>query len=216
MKKITITFCAALLLAACNNEKADNAVKVASATTEEAKDKTPTWISVDSATAEKNMMEYMAPGEAHKLLAKEDGEWTADMKMWMSPDAQPTTYKSDASFKMIMGGRYQQGTHKGNFNGMPFEGRSITGYDNAKKVFVSDWIDNMGTGLMTMEGKWDEATKTISYKGRMVCPGNGQECEVRENYKIIDDNTRYMEMYGPDMKTGKEFKTMEMTITRKK
>jgi len=215
MKKITITFCAALLLAACN-DKATTETKVASATSEEAKDKAPVWIAVDSATAQKNMMAYMTPGEAHKILANEDGQWSGDMKMWMSPDAPPMTYKASASFKMIMGGRYQQGMHKGSFDGMPFEGMSTTAYDNAKKVFISNWIDNMGTGLMTMEGKWDDATKSINYKGRMVCPANGQECDVREVYKIIDDNTRYMEMYGPDMKTGKEYKTMEITFTRKK
>jgi hypothetical protein len=216
MRHITITICAALVLAACNNDKATTETKVASATTDEASNKAQAWIPVDSATAEKAMMDYMKPGEAHKLLAKEDGEWTGEMKMWMSPGAPPVTNTGSAVFKMIMDGRYQQGHHKGNFGGMPFEGISTTAYDNAKKVYVSSWIDNMGTGLMTMEGKWDEATKTINYKGKMVCPANGMECDVREVYRIVDDNTRYMEMYGPDLKTGKEYKSMEMTFTRKK
>ena len=35
-----------------------------------------------------------------------------------------------------MGGRYQQSTFKGDFGGMPFEGTSTTGYDNAKKVLL--------------------------------------------------------------------------------
>jgi hypothetical protein len=35
---------------------------------------------------------------------------------------------------------------------MPFEGISTLGYDNAKKTFFSTWIDNMGTGMMVMEG----------------------------------------------------------------
>ena len=215
MKRIFIACCAALLLAACNDDKATNETKLASATDEQAKAK-PEWIPVDSATAEKNWMAYMTPGEPHKIFAKMDGEWTGDMKMWMSPDAQPITSTGSATFKTIMGGRYQQGIHKGDMMGQPFEGHSTTAYDNAKKVYISSWIDNMGTGLMTMEGTWDEATKTITYKGKMVCPANGQECEMREVYKIIDDNTHYMEMYGPDLKTGKEYKNMEMTMKRKK
>lgn len=214
MKRITITFCAAILLAACNNDKAATDTKVASATDETNKEEA--WVPVDSATAEKAWMEYMTPGEPHKMLAKMDGEWVGDTKMWMSPDAPPMNNTGSASFKTIMGGRYQQGWHKGNFNNMPFEGVSTTAYDNAKKVFISTWIDNMGTGIMTMEGTWDEANKTISYKGKMVNPANGKDCNVREVYKIIDDNTQYMEMYGPDPKTGKEFKTMEMKMTRKK
>lgn len=114
-----------------------------------------------------------------------------------------------------MGGRYQQSTFKGDFGGMPFEGTSTTGYDKGKKVFFSTWMDNMSTGIMNMEGTWDEATKSINFKGKMICPANGIECEMREVYKIIDDNTQVMEMYGPDMKTGKEFKSMEIKFTRK-
>ena len=88
-------------------------------------------------------------------------------------------------------------------------------YDNAKKVFISNWVDNMGTGMMNMEGTWDEATKTMSMKGKMICPANGKECDVREKFRIVDDNTHVMEMFGPDMKTGKEYKNMEITFRRK-
>jgi len=216
MKQIFIACSAALLLTACNSDKSADETKLASATTEEPKDKKAEWIPVDSATYEKNWMAYATPGEPHKMLAKMDGQWTGDIKMWMSPDRPPTTTTGLATYKTIMGGRYQESVHKSNMMGQAFEGRSTTAYDNAKKVFISTWIDNMGTGLMTMEGTWDDATKTITYKGKMICPANGQECDMREVYKIIDDNTHYMEMYGPDMKTGKEYKNMEMTLKRKK
>jgi hypothetical protein len=216
MKRITIAFCTALILVACNSDKPADETKLASATTEEPKDKKAEWVSVDSATAEKNWMAYATPGEPHKMLAKMDGAWTGEIKMWMTPDGPPTTTTGLATYKTIMDGRYQESVHKSNMMGQAFEGRSTTAYDNAKKVFVSTWIDNMGTGLMTMEGTWDDATKTITYKGKMVCPYNGQECDMREVYKIIDDNTHYMEMYGPDLKTGKEYKNMEMTLKRKK
>jgi len=100
--------------------------------------------------------------------------------------------------------------------GQPFTGTSITGYDNAKKVFISTWIDNMSTAMMNMEGTWDDATKAINFKGKMICPANGKACEMREVFKMVDDNTQLMEMYGPDMKTGKEYKSMEIKFTRKK
>ncbi len=44
-----------------------------------------------------------------------------------------------------------------------FEGMSLMGYDNAKKVFMSSWVDNMGSGIMQMEGTWDPNTKTINF-----------------------------------------------------
>ena len=112
----------------------------------------------------------MTPGSSHQLLAKAEGEWTGEMTMWMAPDAPPMKSTVTNTNKMIMGGRYQVSTHKGDFMGQPFEGISTTGYDNAKKVFISNWVDNMGTGMMNMEGTWDEATKTMSMKGKISAP----------------------------------------------
>ena len=214
MKRITITICAAALLFACKSEDKPE-VKVASAS-DDASNTKEQWKVVDTATANKNWYAYMTPGKEHEMLAKSNGEWTSDMTMWMEADAPPMKSTGTASNKMIMGGRYQVSTHKSSFGDMPFEGISTAGFDNHKKVYISSWIDNMGTGMMNMEGTWDEATKSINFKGKMVCPGNGQEWDVREIYKIVDDNTHVMEMYGPDPKTGKEFKNMVITFTRKK
>ena len=97
---------------------------------------------------------------------------------------------------------------------MPFEGISTTGYDNAKKVFVTTWIDNMGTGVMELEGPWDSTTNTTTLKGKECDPTSGKDMEVRETLKMIDDKHQYMEMYmtGPD---GKEYKSMEIKYTKK-
>ncbi len=219
MKKIIFAFCTASFLFACNaDEKAGTKTEDSKpdSTTTESKTKSDEWVPVDSATAMKAMMEAGTPGPQQAMLAKWDGRWTAETTMWMNPGDAPVTAKSSAVNKMVLGGRYQQTTFKGDFMGMPYEGTSTTGYDNVKKVFFSTWMDNMSTGLMNMEGNWDEASKSLHFKGKMICPANGVECEMREVYKIVDDNTHVMEMYGPDMKTGKEFKGMEIKFVRSK
>ncbi len=101
--------------------------------------------------------------------------------------------------------------------GMPFEGMSMTAYDNAVKKFTASWIDNMSTGIMNMEGDWDAATKTLTLNGTMpdICRP-GKTCKYRETFKVIDDNTHEVIMYGPDSQTGKEYKMMEIKLTRKK
>ncbi len=156
---------------------------------------------------------YMTPGDAHKMIAKSNGQWKAEVTVWMAPGAPPEKSTATATNKMILGGRYQQSTHKGTFNGMPFEGISTFGYDNAKKVYVSSWIDNMGTGIMNMEGTWDDATKAVNMKGKSTDPSTGKDVDVRETFQIINDNSQLLEMYmtGPD---GAEFKTMEIKFTR--
>lgn len=161
----------------------------------------------------KKWMEYMTPGDVHKMLAKADGEWTAEISMWMDPNTPPDKSTSTAVNKMILGGRYQYSTFTGNMMGMPFEGVSVTGYDNSKKTFTNIWIDNMGTGTMVMEGTWDEASKTINYKGKMLEPMTGKDEDVRETFKFVDDKTHFLEMYGT--KDGKEFKWMEITFKKK-
>jgi hypothetical protein len=220
MKRMTIAFCAAAFLFACNadDKKAADAkaeeAKVAAMTTNTTTEK-KAWIPVDSATAMQKMWEVGTPGKEHAMLAKSDGKWDAEMTMWMEEGSAPQVTKSSCTNKMIYDGRYQQSTFKGDFGGMPFEGTSITGYDNAEKVYFSTWMDNMSTGMMTMKGTWDDATQSIVFKGKMVCPANGIECDMRETYKIVDDNTHIMEMYGPDMKTGKEYKSMQIKFVRK-
>jgi hypothetical protein len=163
----------------------------------------------------KAWMDYMTPGEAHKIMSSWDGNWTADISMWMAPGTEATKSTGTSSNKMALGGRYQVGTFSGSFSGMPFEGMSLLGYDNSKKVFESIWIDNMGTGVMHLTGPWDPKTKTITLTGKMMDAMSGKEVAVKETFRITDDNTQIMEMYapGPD---GKEFKTMEIKYTRKK
>ena len=115
---------------------------------------------------------YITPGDVHKMLAKDDGEWNEEITLWMAPGAPPTKRPATVTNRMIMGGRYQESRHTGNFMGMPFERFGLVGYDNAKKIFVSSWVDNMGTGMMFVEGKWDNQTKTIHFTGKSTDPRN--------------------------------------------
>ena len=210
---LTVSLLAALVLTGCGDKKPAPSADEKKDTTATKVEETPA-APVDSATMAKAWMDYATPGDMHKWMADNCGKWEGETKMWQDPSAPPTITKGSAEFKMILDGRYQEGVHKGNFNGMPFEGKSTMAYDNAKKIFLSSWIDNMGTGIMTMEGKWDEATKTLTSEGKQVDPVTGKDMTIREVCKFPDANTQTMEMYctGAD---GKEMKTMEITMTRK-
>ncbi len=182
---------------------------------------------MDTVTAEEPMVEepmdsiaemkaweaYMTPGDAHKMMAAENGTWTNEMTFWHEPDNKPMKATSTSECKMILGDRYQEMNYKGTMMGMPFEGRSTLAYDNSTKEYTSTWIDNMGTGMLVMKGKYDPDTKTIEFKGDMVDPARGKTIQCRELYTIVDDNTRKMEMY--DIKNGAEHKNMEIIMKRK-
>lgn len=172
-------------------------------------------VSAQTEAEMKAWMDYMTPGDFHKEMAKWDGEWKEDITMWMAPGAPPQKSTGACVNKMILGGRYQSATHTGNFGGMPFEGISTTGYDNARKIFITTWVDNMGTGVMILEGTWDESSKSLNLKGKQIDPGTGKEMAVREKFTVIDDNTQKMEMFVTP-EGMQEYKNMEIVFTRKK
>ncbi len=162
----------------------------------------------------KKWMDYSTPSDVQKMIAKSDGDWSEEITMWMAPGAPEMKMTSSCTNKMILGGRYQEAKHTGDFQGMPFEGIGMLAYDNALKKLITTWIDNMGTGLMYMEGTWDEATQSATFNGKMTDPMAGKEVNVREVWKMVDDNTQELDMYQE--KDGKEFKSMHIKLTRKK
>ncbi|MEO7263904.1 MAG: DUF1579 domain-containing protein [Ferruginibacter sp.] len=131
----------------------------------------------------------------------------------MAPGAPPEISKAKAINSMLYGGRYQLSKHIGSTMGMPFEGESTMGFDNAKKKFVSTWFDNMGTGMVMMEGPWNEATKTLTLAGKCVDPMTGRDMVLKQTMQAVDNNNQQIEMFGPGP-DGKEFKMMEIKLKR--
>lgn len=169
----------------------------------------------DSATVAKAWADYATPSKAHEMLAKDTGTWDADMTFWTEGNPEPQKAKSVAVYKMILDGKYQEGTYKGDMWGMHFEGRGMTAYDNASKEYIATWVDNMGTGMLVSRGKYDEATKTLTFNGAMVDPVTGKEKMIKEIITYIDQDTQKMEMFDIDA-NGKEFKNMEILSKRRK
>jgi Protein of unknown function (DUF1579) len=170
----------------------------------------------------KQMMEMSKLNENHKLLAGMDGNWNYTIKLWMTPDpsAKPQESKGTATRKSVMGGRYfvmdvtgkmQMPGPDGKMKDMDFKGMAVEGYDNAKKKFVSSWVDNMGTGITNSEGTYDPATKTFTFNMEME-PVPGMKSQVREVLKITDKDHMLLEWY--ENQGGQERKTMEIAYTR--
>ena len=158
-------------------------------------------------------MEYMTPGVGHSILADHAGEWKTTTTYWLDPAAPPQKYEGTAKNEMIMGGRYLKSYFTGDMMGMPFEGMSLEGYDNAKKEYTSIWIDNFGTGTSISTGKYNEETKSITYTGTVYDPLSRKDVMIKEIIKTIDKDHHLMEMYT--VVDGKEIKSMEVAFERK-
>lgn len=156
---------------------------------------------------------FMTPGAMHKLLAQYAGSWDEEVTHWMQPGADPMKSSLLCESKMLLDGRYLETRHTGSFFGMPFVGISLVAYDNAKKIFVSTWIDNMGTGVAVLEGTWNEKTKSLEFIGKSTDPMTGKDVAMREVIRMPDDKTQIVEMYT--VYNNVEFKNMEIRLTRK-
>jgi len=176
----------------------------------------------DDAEMMAKMMELSKLNDNHKLLAATAGNWSYTVKMWMDPKGNPSESTGTAVRKAIMDGRFVTGEHSGKFKmpgadgkmkDMNFKGISLDGYDNVKQKFISTWIDNMGTGVMFLDGTYDASTKTFTFTGEYEAMP-GMKSKVREVIKNTDNNHMNMEYYE-DRGQG-EMKAMEINYTRKK
>jgi hypothetical protein len=218
MKRIILMLSTAtmIILFSCNNggdEKSKTTSADSISTTADVKKEAPPQM--DSAAMAKAWQDFMTPGSMHKWMEKTNGTWEAELSQWMDPSVPPTKAKAINVQSLALGGRYAIGKFTSTMMGQPMEGMSTMGYDNGKKMFVSTWVDNMGTGIVHMSGTYDEATKTLHLKGHQTDPMTGKDSDIREEMKMIDDNTYTMAMFGAGM-DGKEMKFMEGTFKRKK
>jgi len=164
-----------------------------------------------------SMMKLMAPGEQQKQLSRMAGDWTYTSKAWMAPGQPPMEGTGTMHADLLFGGRYVEHRWKGSFMNMTFEGRGTEAYDNITKQYTNSWIDNMGTGIMTMTGTCEDAGKKCTYNGMTSDPMAGKSVPMREVITWLDGDTFTNEMFGNDP-TGKEkeMKWMEITAKRAK
>jgi hypothetical protein len=177
-----------------------------------AQDKKPAGAPAMGAAEE--AMKATAPGEQQKKLARLAGDWTFTNRAWMAPGQPPMEAAGTMHGEILMGGRYVEHTWKGNFMGMPFEGRGTEAYDNVRKMYVNSWLDNMGTGIMYLAGTCDEAVRTCTYTGDVWDPMTSKKISMKQVITWMDDNNFKNEMYGPGP-DGKEAKMMEIVAKRK-
>lgn len=213
MKRHSLLACLSiglLGLTACNETSTNKTASTDSSTSSK-----PAMVAtppVDSAAQIKAWVDAMTPGEQHKMLARAVGKWKTETTMWMASGAPPETSSGTADVTMSLGGRFQKAHFSSLMMGQPFEGESVTAYDNVKKKFVYTWMDNMGTGIIMMEGPWDEASKSMTLIGTFPEPMTGKETTMREVYKIVDDKHHEVTIYNTA--DGKEMKNVEIKMTK--
>ncbi|MFO0797970.1 MAG: DUF1579 family protein [Gemmataceae bacterium] len=133
------------------------------------------------------------PGPELDVLKKMVGTWDTTMKM------EGTESKGTCVYKMDVGGLWLASAFETDLGGMKFSGRGYDSYDPSKKKYVGLWIDSMMPSVMTMEGSYDAAKKTMTMVG--TAPGPDGKAEKMTAVSVMPDaDTIDFKMYMGDAK----------------
>jgi len=156
------------------------------------------------------------PGKEHERLAEDVGEWQGKTTMWMGAEGEPMTSECTMKVEKAMDGRYTKAEMAGEMPGMgPYSGFGLSGFDNVSREFVSTWIDNHSTGIMYGKGKLSDDGKTLTWEFTHNCPITKKPTVMREVDTTTGPNSKTLEMFGADPKSGKEYKMMRIELTKK-
>ena len=80
--------------------------------------------------------------------------------------------------------------------GSPLRARYLLGYNSAKKVYTSAWLDNMSGLTLTCEGTFDAEGRVLTMRGGYDDPKHPERANsIRQTIEMPDDDTRLMSMY---------------------
>ena len=138
----------------------------------------------------------------------------AEEKLRESEDRYRTIFETTgtATFKMILGGRWQEQTFHGTFMGKPYEGRGLLGYDNLKQELVGYWLDTMSTSASVSTGQCAGDRKSIAMSGSWDMPGE-TKMPFRTLLTLVSPTSMTYAMHAT--MGGKEMPMMELTYTKK-
>jgi len=173
----------------------------------------PGWTEADMQAC----MAAGAPGAQHKELARSIGHWSGTCTQWMAPGTEPMKSEVTCDMSNFLDGRFVKCEYSGEIPGMgPFHGIGFNGFDNVAQKYVSIWLDNCGTGIMTGEGSQSADGKTLTWNYRYSCPLTKKQQTMRQVERWTGDDAMTLEAYGNDPKSGKEYQVMRIEVTRSK
>lgn len=145
--------------------------------------------STGAAPAADNPM-AVKPGPEHGLLHMMAGKWDAEVHMEGSEPEKGTSVS-----RVALNGLWLETEYEGQMMGSAFVGHDRVGYDTFRKVYVGSWIDNWSSYMVTTEGTYDAASRTLTMQGMTIDPMSGGMVPVVNVTKFVDDDHMVFAMH---------------------
>ncbi|HZH66045.1 MAG TPA: DUF1579 family protein [Flavisolibacter sp.] len=158
-------------------------------------------------------VEYLTPSGVHSLMEQYAGNFRMEITMSMGEGKEPKIVTVKSKNNMLLGGRFLEMEQKGEMMGMDYQSIITMGFNNTNKKFALTTITNMGTGILSLVGDWDQKSKTANLIGELVNPVSKQAIHVRQTVAFIDKNIILIESFDREGDRP-ETKTVQYKLVR--
>lgn len=158
---------------------------------------------------EQGEMPSLATAE-HRWLAEEAGVWKATCT-WHGPGGK-VDFEGEETVTVDCGGLWVFTRFTADFAGMPFQGRSVIGFDPESKKVHSAWVDAMNTRIMRLEGSIEGESVVLMTEG--TDPMTGETFPEKHVQTRKGKDERHLKMIA--LRDGEEHVLMEIAYARKK
>lgn len=152
-------------------------------------------------------------GPQHDKLAALAGTWDLQFKHRAGPNAEWQTETGTATCRVALGGRYLVEELNCTYDGAPYEGVRVHGFDNLEGSYFNIWMDTLGTWPVLSRGATDDSDVLV-YHGRWKDTQTPSGRPFRTVARRDGEDKWQLDLY--DTIDNAEVKVLEATYTRRK
>lgn len=146
-----------------------------------------------------------------QVVAMEAGTWDAAITFPSNqPGTAPTTARGVQVNELRSGGMWM--LNRFSVEGTPYEGTGVWGYDRTTGRFSGIWVDNNDAQIRMDDGRWDPATRTITWSADLVQP-DGRHMRLIATSTFNGDTRIYRQSA---LTRAGEVKLVEIVFTRRR
>lgn len=153
-------------------------------------------------------------GPDHERLNALVGEWQAAIKLWKSPDGEPSVLSGTATRRWVLGGRFLEDIAENETSsGGQFISLGYLGYDRQTRLYERFWMTDTATRVFFERGRYDPDDNLIRLQGAETRP-SGVAISTVSEIKLISPDQHVFTAYvtGP---SGVRWKQLEIVYTKK-
>jgi hypothetical protein len=143
------------------------------------------------------------------------GRWEGVTRTWFEPDVLSDESTTQATFRLLLNGRFLLHEYEGSVQGRPLQGMAIYGRHQKEQEWQIAWIDSfhMGSEIMFSTGDDRVGERPFSVLGLYDPPDGGPAWGWRTEIQIVSDDEFVHMAYNisPD---GDEAKAVETVYRR--